>query len=170
MLVYLCFFFLIFVISGPRGPFPVSEPPRYPPEPAQQGPLPPRVDPKLTHHAPGGLPPAPFPSSGNTAPSSTPTGVPPQVLAAPPAVVASAPTVAPPTLVAAPTVLPVQPPPQVESIAPMKVVPPPESAPMLQQGPNANTNSAPINRKIQQPPRGNTVLNFIIFNCYFFQI
>ncbi|XP_069683767.1 uncharacterized protein [Periplaneta americana] len=136
---------------GPRGAFNVSEPSRYPPDQSQQGPLPPRVDPKLTHHAPGGLPPAPFPSSGNAAPTSAPAGVPPQVLAAPTPVVASA---APPTLVAAPNVVPVQqPPPPTESMAPMKVVPPPEQTPMVQQGPNTNTGNASVSRKLPQASR-----------------
>ncbi|PSN41810.1 hypothetical protein C0J52_07845 [Blattella germanica] len=139
---------IYFCNTGPRGAFPMAEPPRYPPEQPQAGPLPPRVDPKLTHHAPGGLPPAPFPSSGNVAPSSNPTVVPPQVLAAPTPVVASAPSVAPPPLVVQ-GVIPVQPPP-VEPVPPMKVVPPPEPVPVVPQVPNVNAGSAPVPRKLQQ--------------------
>lgn len=136
---------------GPRGAFPVSEAPRYPLDQSQQGPLPPRVDPKLSHHAPGGLPPAPFPSSGNTAPSSAPT----QVLTAPAPVVAGTPSLTSPTLVATPAVVSVQqPPPAVDSMTAMKVASPPEQAQMVQQVPNTNTNNAPVNRKLPQSSRG----------------
>lgn len=129
----------------------MSEPPRYPLDQPQQGPLPPRVDPKLSHHAPGGLPPAPFPSSGNTAPSSAPT----QVLTAPTPVVAGTPSLTSPTLVAAPAVVSVQqPPPAVDSMTAMKVASPPEQASMVQQVPSTNASNAPVNRKLQQSSRG----------------
>jgi hypothetical protein len=124
----------------------VSEPPRYPLDQPQQGPLPPRVDTKLSHHAPGGLPPAPFPSSGNTAPSSAPT----QVLTAPVPVVAGTPSLTSPTLVATSAVVSVQqPPPAVDSMTA-----PPEQATMVQQVPSTNTSNAPVNRKLQQSSRG----------------
>jgi hypothetical protein len=140
-----------FSFPGPRGAFPMSEVPRYPLEQPQQGPLPPRVDPKLSHHAPGGLPPAPFPSSGNTAPNSASA----QVLTAPAPVVAGTPSLTSPTLVATPTVVSVQqPPPAVDSMTAMKVASPPEQAPVVQQVPNTNTSNAPVNRKPQQSARG----------------
>lgn len=129
----------------------MSEPPRYPPDQPQQGPLPPRVDPKLSHHTPGGIPPAPFPSSGNTVHSNTPT----QVLTAPAPVVAGAPSVASPTLVSTPPVVSVQqPPPAVDNITAMKVAPHPEQPAVVQQVPNTNTSNAPVNRKLQQSSRG----------------
>jgi len=128
----------------------VSEPPRYALDQTQQGPLPPRVDPKLSHHAAGGHPPAPFPNSGGAAPSSTPA----QVLPSPAPVVAGAPPVAP-TLVATPAVVPVQQPPSaVDSVAAMKVVPPAEQPQVVQQVPNVGTNSAPVSRKLQQTSKG----------------
>lgn len=129
----------------------MSEPPRYPLDQSQQGPLPPRVDSKLSHHAPGGLPPAPFPSSGNTGPSSAPT----QVLTAAAPVVASTPSLTSPTLVATPAVVSVQQPPlAVDSMTAMKVTSPSDQPPMVQQVPNTNTNNAPVNRKLQQSSRG----------------
>lgn len=143
--------FLFSPLQGPRGAFPVSEPPRYPPDQPQQGPLPPRVDPKLSHHTPGGIPPAPFPNSGSAAHSNTPT----QVLPASTPVVASAPSVASPTLVSAPPVVSVQqPPPSVDNMTAMKVAPLPEQPAVVQQVPNSNTSNAPANRKLQQTTRG----------------
>jgi hypothetical protein len=128
----------------------VSEPPRYALDQTQQVPLPPRVEPKLSLHATGGHPPAPFPNSGGAAPSSTQ----PQVLPSPAPVVAGAPPVAP-TLVATPAVVPVQQAPSaVDSVAAMKVVPPAEQLPVVQQVPNVNTNSAPVSRKLQQTAKG----------------
>lgn len=122
----------------------MSEPPRYPLDQSQQGPLPPRVDSKLSHHAPGGLPPAPFPSSA-----------PAQVLTAAAPVVASTPSLTSPTLVATPAVVSVQqPPPVVDSMTAMKVTSPSDQPPMVQQVPNTNTNNAPVNRKLQQSSRG----------------
>lgn len=129
----------------------MSEPPRYPLDQPQQGPLPPRVDSKLSHHTPGGIPPAPFPSSGNTAHSNTPT----QVLTAAAPVVAVTPSVASPTLVSTPAVVSVQqPPPAVDNITAMKVAPLPEQPAVVQQVPNTNTSNASVNRKLQQTARG----------------
>lgn len=131
----------------------MSEPPRYPLDQPQQGPLPPRVDTKLSHHAPGGLPPAPFPSSGNTA-SSAPT----QVLTSPAPVAAGTPSLTSPTLVAASAMVSVQqPPPTVDSMTAMKVASPPEQASMVQQVPSTNASNAPVNRKLQQSSRGKFV-------------
>lgn len=142
---------VFFLFQGPRGAFPVSDPPRYPADQPQQGPLPPRVDPKLSHHSPGGIPPAPFPSSGSATHSNTTA----QVLTAPAPAVAGAPSVASPTLVTTPPVVSVQqPPPAVDNIIAMKVASLPEQPAVVQQVPNTNTSNAPVNRKLQQTSRG----------------
>jgi hypothetical protein len=70
-------------------------------------------------------------------------------------VVTGTPAVASPTLVASPAVVSVQQPlPAVESMTAMNVVPPPEQPSVVQQVPNTNTSSAPVNRKLQQTLRG----------------
>jgi len=67
--------------------------------------------------------------------------------------VAGAPSVAP-TLVATPAIVPVQQPQSaVDSIAAMKVAPPAEQPPVVQQVPNISTNSA-VSRKLQQTSKG----------------
>ena len=131
----------------------MSEPPRYALDQTQQCPLPPRVDPKLSHHVTGGHPPAPFPSSGGAPTSSTAA----QVLPSPAPVVAGAPSVAP-ALVTPPAVVPVQQPPSaVDNMTAIKVASPPEQPSVVQQVPSVSTNSAPVNRKLQQTSRGKFV-------------